>query len=127
MPAVVRSTDGSCTEGTSDAEGTIMWSRSSKNSRYVLRISSAFIGPSLRSGAPDDRPVAHHEVAVQQAGELSWGHAVDRLGQGDGPTIGPLFQLKAARPAARVVAEADCIHPIRSPVQLRPADANPAR
>ena len=30
MPAVVRSTDGSCTDGTSDAEGRRRWPRSSK-------------------------------------------------------------------------------------------------
>ncbi len=33
MPAVVSSTDGSWTEGTSEAEGTIRWPRSSKNDR----------------------------------------------------------------------------------------------
>ncbi len=33
IPAVVSSTEGSCTEGTSDAEGTILCPRSSKNER----------------------------------------------------------------------------------------------
>src|SRR4051794_34596426 len=47
IPAVVSSTEGSCKEGTSEAEGTIRWPRSSKNERYVLRISSAFMRPSL--------------------------------------------------------------------------------
>ena len=33
MPAVVSSTEGSCEEGTSEAEGTTLWPRSSKNER----------------------------------------------------------------------------------------------
>ena len=33
IPAVVSSTEGSSTEGTSEAEGTILWPRSSKNDR----------------------------------------------------------------------------------------------
>ena len=33
MPAVVSRTDGSCAEGTSEAEGTILCPRSAKNER----------------------------------------------------------------------------------------------
>ncbi len=44
MPAVVSNTEGSCTEGTSEADGTTLWPRSSKKERKVSRISCAFIG-----------------------------------------------------------------------------------
>src|SRR3954465_1888574 len=42
MPAVVSSTERSSGGGTSDAEGTLRWSRSSKNDRKRERISAAF-------------------------------------------------------------------------------------
>src|SRR4051812_9031667 len=44
IPAVVRSTDGSYEEGTSDADGMRRWPRSSKYDRYFSRISSALTG-----------------------------------------------------------------------------------
>src|SRR6476659_1681473 len=47
IPAVVSRTEGSCTEGTSDAEGTILCPRSAKKDRYVSRISFAFMLGSL--------------------------------------------------------------------------------
>src|SRR3954469_13566976 len=50
MPAVVSSTDGSWTEGTSEAEGTIRCPRSSKKVRKVRRISFEFIGSYLSLG-----------------------------------------------------------------------------
>ena len=43
MPAIVNSTDGSNSAGISDAEGSRRWSRGSKNSMKVLRISSEVI------------------------------------------------------------------------------------
>src|SRR3954462_11077531 len=42
MPAVVSSTERSSGGGTSDADGTLRWSRSSKNDRKRERISAAF-------------------------------------------------------------------------------------
>ena len=51
IPAVVSSTDGSYEGGTSDADGTRRWSRSSKKRQERSRISAAFIGPESRSGA----------------------------------------------------------------------------
>src|SRR4051794_40311046 len=42
MPAVVSSTDRSSGGGTSDADGTLRWSRSSKYDRNFSRISAAF-------------------------------------------------------------------------------------
>src|SRR3954465_6296550 len=42
IPAVVRSTERSSGGGTSDAEGTLRWSRSPKNDRKRERISAAF-------------------------------------------------------------------------------------
>ena len=51
MPAVVSSTDGSWTDGTSDAEGSRRCSRSSKNDRNRSRISAAFMAlESRRAG-----------------------------------------------------------------------------
>src|SRR3954464_8862978 len=44
MPAVVSSTERSSGGGTSEAEGTLRWSRSSKNDRKRARISAAFTG-----------------------------------------------------------------------------------
>ena len=43
MPAVVSSTDGSYEGGTSEAEGTRRWPRSSKKERKVSRIAAAFM------------------------------------------------------------------------------------
>jgi hypothetical protein len=40
----VRSTDGSYTDGTRDADGMRTWSRSSKNERYASRISCELRG-----------------------------------------------------------------------------------
>ena len=40
MPAVVSSTDGSYVAGTSEPDGSRLWSRATKKSRKVLRISS---------------------------------------------------------------------------------------
>ena len=40
IPAVVSSTDGSYDDGINDADGMRLWSRSSKNERYVSRISA---------------------------------------------------------------------------------------
>src|SRR5437868_1904377 len=48
IPAVVSSTEGSYDDGTSDADGTRRWPRSSKNDKYFSRISSARTRPSLR-------------------------------------------------------------------------------
>src|SRR5262245_20482558 len=55
MRGVVRRTDGSSTEGIREAEGTIRWSRSSKNERYVRRISSTFTRRSLGTASQPDR------------------------------------------------------------------------
>src|SRR3954470_7164264 len=41
IPAVVSSTDGSCTDGTSEPDGSLRWPRSSKNERNRSRISAA--------------------------------------------------------------------------------------
>src|SRR3954468_2892496 len=48
MPAVVSSTERSSGGGTSEAEGTLRWSRSSKNDRKRERISAAFTGRECR-------------------------------------------------------------------------------
>src|SRR3954454_16667376 len=48
MPAVVSSTERSSGGGTSEAEGTLRWSRSSKNDRKRARISAAFTGRECR-------------------------------------------------------------------------------
>src|SRR4051812_49834441 len=48
MPAVVSSTDGSCSAGTRDPEGMRLWSRLSKKLRKRLRISSEVIAPESR-------------------------------------------------------------------------------
>src|SRR3954462_5126398 len=48
MPAVVSSTDGSCSAGTSDADGSRLWSRLSKKLRKRSRISSEVIAPESR-------------------------------------------------------------------------------
>src|SRR3954451_10499162 len=47
IPAVVSRTEGSWTEGTSEAEGTILCSRAAKKDRYVSRISCALMLGSL--------------------------------------------------------------------------------
>ena len=44
IPAIVNSAEGSCSAGTSDAEGSRRWSWDSKNSRKARRISSEVIG-----------------------------------------------------------------------------------
>ncbi len=44
IPAIVNSAEGSCSDGTSEAEGSRRWSWDSKNSRKVRRISSEVIG-----------------------------------------------------------------------------------
>src|SRR4051794_6281177 len=51
IPAVVRSTEGSYDEGTSDADGMRRWPRSSKNDRYFSRISSALTRPESTKAA----------------------------------------------------------------------------
>src|SRR3954451_14562056 len=51
MPAVVSSTDGSCSAGTSDADGSRLWSRLSKKLRKRSRISSEVIAPESRLDA----------------------------------------------------------------------------
>src|SRR3954470_176218 len=48
MPAGVSSTDGSCSAGTSDADGSRLWSRLSKKLRKRSRISSEVIAPESR-------------------------------------------------------------------------------
>src|SRR3954469_18085126 len=48
MPAVVSSTDGSCSAGTSDPDGSRLWSRLSKKLRKRSRISSEVIAPESR-------------------------------------------------------------------------------
>jgi hypothetical protein len=48
MPAVVSSTEGSYEDGTSEAEGIRLWSRSSKNDKNCSRISSAVTGGQSR-------------------------------------------------------------------------------
>ena len=44
IPATVNSTDGSCSAGISDADGSTRWSRSAKKSRKRRRISSEVTG-----------------------------------------------------------------------------------
>src|SRR3954468_11924845 len=80
IPAVVSSTEGSCTDGTSDAEDTILCPRSSKKDRYVRPVSSTLTRRSLRSC---DHAVADDEVAVEQAGDLPRRRPVHGLVQGD--------------------------------------------
>ena len=48
MPAVVSRTDGSCSAGTSDPDGSRLWSRLSKKLRKRSRISSEVIAPESR-------------------------------------------------------------------------------
>src|SRR5262249_18465067 len=55
-PALISSVDGSYAVGTSDADGSRLWSRDSKNSRNRLRISSEVMGGcSLGAAAARDR------------------------------------------------------------------------
>src|SRR5918997_5863816 len=64
MPAVVSSTDGSYEGGTSDAEGTRRWPRSSKKDRKSSRISAAVMASEFmrRGGGTPMRPVAKPRV-----------------------------------------------------------------
>src|SRR4051794_30190852 len=122
MPAVVSSTEGSCTDGTSDAEGTILCPRSSKKDRYVRRISSTLTRRSLRSC---DHAVADDEVAVQQAGDLPRGRPVHRLGQSDHGLARIPVHLEAALAPRRVVSEPDAVDPLSRPVKARIAQPDP--
>src|SRR3954470_5669560 len=116
MPAVVSSTEGSCTDGTSDAEGTILCPRSSKKDRYVRRISSTLTRRSLRSC---DHAVADNEVAVEQAGDLPRRRPVHGLGQGDHRLARIAVHLEAALAPRGVVAEPHAVDPLRRPVKTR--------
>src|SRR3954463_12413015 len=69
MPAVVSSTDGSYVAGTSELEGSRLWSRATKKSRKVRRISSEVTVLSLGLGR--DRAVTDDQVAVHEHGGLA--------------------------------------------------------
>src|SRR3954453_16823080 len=79
MPAVVSSTDGSYVAGTSELEGSRLWSRATKKSRKVRRISSEVTVLSL--GRARDRAVTDDQVAVHEHGGLAGGGAEHRIAQ----------------------------------------------
>ena len=98
MPAVVSRTDGSYVAGTSEPDGSRLWSRATKKSRNVLRISSEVTVLSL------DRGIGHQaaivpwpttSVAVHEHGGLAGGGAEHRIAQ---------LELEAGVAARRRVA-----------------------
>src|SRR3954468_21886711 len=78
MPAVVSRTDGSNAAGTSDADGSRLWSRAAKNSRKVSRIWSDVTRPSLK---PAWRRLGHHDRVAGQRGAPA-GPALVHAGEG---------------------------------------------
>src|SRR5688572_29374230 len=128
MPAIVSSVDVSLGGGTSDADGSLRWPLASKNSWNARRISSVVIGRCSLGAA--DRPVAHDDVALEQAGRLARGGAVDRVGELElEPLVGPDARVAghAAGHGARAVAELDGVDLGARAVQPRPADGDRAR
>src|SRR5687767_6820598 len=109
MPAVVRSTDGSYSAGTSENDGRRLWSRSSKKLRKDSRISSE-VTPLMLCAS--DGPAAHDRtVAAEEDRGLAGRGAVERLEQLDLPAAQP------ARHRTRPVAELDPLDLVLAAVQ----------
>src|SRR4051812_30857909 len=95
MPAVVSNTDGSCSAGTSDADGSRLWSRLSKKLRKRSRISSEVI-------APESRLRAMRVVSSRVVYENRWMRVhEDRTERADGAA--GLYGWVEKSPAALIV------------------------
>src|SRR4051794_31810767 len=107
MPAVVSSTDGSWSAGTSEPDGSRRWARLSKKVRKRSRISSDVTRVSLGSNpSARDRAPAHDHVAAQQLRRLARGGAVERLAELELEPAAPVAARHPAGHRARVVAQA---------------------